>query len=124
MYRTEVLPRFQELKAHHDMELQQRGGLQVQLTDHRKVKTQLTRDKKILVADYDRKHAELIRTIEVRDELERVQHNLRTNTDLADEVSTEIAQVRDGIKVSVEQHLMLSTRMESSTYSDNLSGVV
>merc|ERR1719316_475344 len=93
----------------------------------------------MLSGDYDRKHAELIRTIEVRDELEgqmamlsqhlgqltndrrriereleRVQHNLRTNTDLADEVSTEISHVREGIKDSVEQHMGLSTRLEPS----------
>jgi len=81
------------------------------------------REKKFLTADYERKHSELMRTAETRDkldsqlgqlaaqlgqvsaerrrmerELDFVQHSLRANTELADEVNNEIEHVFRSVK--------------------------
>lgn len=136
---VEVNARYQDSKSNFEVAMQQKGMLQVQLSENRKAKASFTREKKMLTSDYERKHAELMRTIEVRDkleaqlsqltqqlsqltgdrrrmerELDEVQSTLRSNTDLADEVNSEIAHVRDGIKDSVELHMSPQDRIQSA----------
>mmetsp|Transcript_72816 Transcript_72816/g.201888 ORF Transcript_72816/g.201888 Transcript_72816/m.201888 type:complete len:278 (-) Transcript_72816:146-979(-) len=139
---TEVDTKYQETKSNYEMAMQQKGMLAVQISENRKQKQQLLRDKKMITADYERKHAELMRMTEVRDklamqlehftsqlgqinrdrqrmerELDEVNLNLKAHSDLADEVNSEIAHVQDGIKDSMDLHMALPSRMEMSTSS-------
>jgi len=123
----EVLVKSNEAKSNLEMMTQQKNMLAVQLSENRKVKAQVTKLRKLLQADFERKHAELLKTAESRDrldaqvaqltqnlaqlggdrrrmerELEVVQSNLRANTELADEVHGEIEHVFDGIKDVLE----------------------
>merc|ERR1719158_1306724 len=120
--------------------------LQVQISENRKHKSQLTREKKTLTNDFERKHAELMRMAEVHDkldgqlqhltnqlgqvtadrrrmerELDEVQHNLRANTTLADEVNEEISHVQDGIKDSMDLHMAPAERINNSLGSIQIS---
>mmetsp|Transcript_28461 Transcript_28461/g.64432 ORF Transcript_28461/g.64432 Transcript_28461/m.64432 type:complete len:262 (-) Transcript_28461:155-940(-) len=129
-FANEVLVRYNEAKENFEAASQQKGALQVQLSEHRKTKAQLLRDKKFLIADFERKHAELMRTAEARDkldsqlaqltqqlgqlntdrrrmerELDQVQHNLRQNTELADEVNSEFQHIFTGVKDSMDLHM-------------------
>merc|ERR1712178_600535 len=94
----------------------------------------------MLIADYGRKHAELLRMTEVQDkltmqldhfaqqlgqlnkdrhrmerELHEVTHNLRAQSELADEVNNEIAHVQDGIKDSMDMNMLQQGHSESPT---------
>merc|ERR1712060_181003 len=146
-FTNEVLVKFSETKANFDAVAQQKGNLTIQLSENRKHKTQLTREKKLLRADYERKHAELLRMAEQRDQLESqlaqvmqhlgqmgsdrkrmereldmVQHNLRANTELADEVHNEIEHVFHGIKDSMDLHMAPPGRSEGSVGSPGSAG--
>lgn len=122
-YSNEVVGRAADAKESYESAVHLRGQLQVQLSEYRKTKTHLVREKKFLTADYERKHSELMRTAEARDkldtqlaqlaaqlgqvsaerrrmerELDFVQHSLRANTELADEVNNEIEHVFRSVK--------------------------
>lgn len=126
-YTHEVFVKFADAKNNFDAMTQQKQTLGLQMTEYRKLKTQLTKDRKILQGDSERKQAELSRTAEARDkmeaqieqlvqhlaqltserrrmerELETVQNNLRAHTDLADEVHAEIEHMCDGVKDSID----------------------
>lgn len=138
----EIVEKFHETKTAYENATNQKSMLGAQLSENRKTKSTLTREKKLLTADYERKHAEMMRMAEVRDklqmqlnqvsqqlgqlstdrrrmerELDQVQHNLRANTELADEVHNEIEHVFDGIKDSMDLHMAPTSRMETSTSS-------
>merc|ERR1712060_549503 len=66
-FNNTVFPRVEDLRSALEAATQQRAVLQSQLSESRKHKTQLTREKKFLSADYERKHAELMRVAEMRD---------------------------------------------------------
>lgn len=133
----EVLVKLGDVKANFDAATQLKNTLAFQLSDGRKLKAQLSKDRKSLQSDFERKHAEQLRAAEVRDQLEvqieqlqhqlqqltgerrrmekeldMVQNNLRTQTDLADEVHSAIGHVVDGIKDSIEL-TSASTRAEA-----------
>lgn len=135
-YENVVLAKYQEVKAAYEASMQQKSMLQVQISENRKNKSTLTRERKMLTNDYERKHAELMRMAEVHDkldgqlahltqqlgqltsdrrrmerELDEVQHNLRANTCLADEVNCEISHVQDGIKNSMDLHMAPAERL-------------
>lgn len=141
-YADEVLVKFNEAKANLEMMTQQKNMLAVQLSENRKHKAQLAKERKLLMADFERKHSELLKTAESRDklesqlqqlsqhlaqlsgerrrmerELDAVQNNLRANTELADEVHHEIEHVCDGIKDSMDVHVMSGGRIEGSVTS-------
>lgn len=124
---NEVIVKFNDARDSFDVMTQQKQSLAIQLSDFRKLKAHLTKERKLLQGDFDRKHAERNRTAEARDKLEAqieqlmqhlaqlcserrrmerdldtVQNNLRAHTDLADEVHTEIEHVCDGIKDSID----------------------
>jgi len=136
---NQIAVKFQDTKTAYEVAKQQSSMLQAQMSENRKQKTQLLREKKILTADYERKHTELMSTCEVHDrlegqlmqlthqldqmtserrcmerELDEVHHNLRANTELADEVTNEISHFQDGIKYSVDLHMAPAVRPESS----------
>jgi len=138
-YENVVLAKFQETKAAYEAAVQQKSMLTVQISENRKNKSHLTRERKMLTNDYERKHAELMRMAEVHDkldgqlahltqqlaqltsdrrrmerELDEVQHNLRANTELADEVNCEISYVQDGIKDSMDLHMAPAERLNAS----------
>merc|ERR1711881_90615 len=119
----------------------QRNMLTIQLGEQRKLKTALTKEKAALTADYDRKYAELNRTIEQKDslddrlnkftqsltkltvdrrrderELDMIQGHLRENTDMVDELSNEMYNVKEGIKDSVELHMPSPQKLEDSHF--------
>merc|ERR1719420_201303 len=126
-YNNETLVRLRNAKEGYDEAQQAKGMLSLQLAEQRKLRTQLQRERKVLSADYNRKHAELTRMIEQRDrleetlaqqsshlgqlatdrrrmerELDSVQQNLRQNTDVVDEVTHDMSNVKEGIKDSVK----------------------
>lgn len=137
-----IMAKYQDTKAAYEAALQQKAMLQVQISENRKHKSSLTREKKMLNNDFQRKHAELMRMSEVHDkldgqlshltqqlgqltsdrrrmerELDEVQHNLRANTELADEVTSEISHVQDGIRDSMGSHMAPADRMNTSMSS-------
>lgn len=122
-YCNEVVGRAADAKESHENAVRLRGQLQVQLSEYRKTKAQLSREKKFLSADYERKHSELMCTAEMRDkldsqlsqlsaqlgqvsaerrrmerELELVHHSLIAHTRVADEVNNEIANTCRSVK--------------------------
>lgn len=126
-YTNDVFVKFADAKNNFDAMTQQKQTLGMQMTEYRKLKTQLTKDRKLLQGDSERKQLELSRTAEARDkmeaqieqlvqhlaqltserrrnerELDTVQNNLRTHTDLADEVHAEIEHMCDGVKDSID----------------------
>lgn len=138
-FANDILARHNDTKSQYALATQQKEALQAQLSENRKQKAQLQREKKTLSADYERKLAELIGMAEARDrfemqfsqlqqqlqqmgqdrkkmerELDLVQHNLRANTELADEVHSEIEHVFDGIKDSMGMHMIPATRSDGS----------
>jgi len=138
-YENVVLAKYQETKAAYEASMQQKSMLQVQISENRKNKSHLTRERKMLTNDYERKHAELMRMAEVHDkldgqlahltqqlggltsdrrrmerELDEVQHNLVANTGLANEVNCEISHVQDGIKDSMDLHMAPNERLNAS----------
>lgn len=142
----EVMVKFGDAKGSFDAMTHQKQSLAMQLTECRKLKVQLTKDRKSLQSDYERKHAEHSRTAEARDkleaqieqhvqqlaqlggerrrmerELDAVQNNLRAHTDLADEVHTEIECALDGIKDSIDL-TSASTRAEVYDISSGSTG--
>lgn len=131
-----VLAKYHEVKAAYEAAKDEKSMLQGQISENRKNKSLLTRERKMLTNDYERKHAELLRMAEVHDkldgqlahltqqlgqltsdrrrmerELDEVQHNLRANTCLADEVNCEISHVQDGIKDSMDLHMAPAERL-------------
>lgn len=123
---NEVMVRYNDAKGNFDVMTQQKQTLAMQLSEFRKLKTQLTKDRKSLTNDFERKQAERLKTAEARDkleaqidqftqhlaqlsterrrmerELDTVQNNLRAHTDLADEVHSEIEHVCDGVRDSI-----------------------
>lgn len=138
-FTNEVLVKFNESKTNLDMLMQQKHMLAVQMTENRKHKAQLSKDKRLLQADFERRHQEMLKTVETRDkleaqlsqltqhlaqvtgdrrrierELDAVQNNLRANTELADEVHHEIEHVCDGIKDSMGFHGTSLSRLDGS----------
>lgn len=134
-----VMAKYGETKAALEVASQQKLQLTAELSENRKVKAQLSKEKKILTADYERKHAELARGAETRDrleaqlgmftqqytqtsgerqrlerELDLVQHNLRQHTELADEAHNEMERCCHGIKDSVDNHMAPLVRLEQS----------
>merc|ERR1712100_466977 len=104
-----------------------------------KLKTAQTKERSALTADYDRKYAELNRMVERKDQLEvtlggltrslsrltsdrrnterqldLIQSHLRENTDMVDEINSEMRAVQDGIKDSVELHMPSPAIFDSS----------
>lgn len=145
-YETQILAKFQDTKTAYEAAVQQRGSFQVQISENRKQRTQLTREKKLLANDYERKHAELMRMAEVHDkldaqlahitqqlaqlttdrrrmerELDEVQNNLRANTELADEVTNHISHVQVGIKDSVDLHMAPAVRLEAAAGGSSMA---
>jgi len=141
-YENVILAKFQDTRAAYEVAMQQKGMMQAQISENRKHKAQLVRERKMLTNDYERKHAELMRMAEVHDkldgqlshltqqlgqltsdrrrmerELDEVQHNLRANTELADEVTSEISHVQDGIKDSMDLHMAPVERLNASQNS-------
>jgi len=143
-YNNETLVRLRNVKEGYDEAQQAKGMLSLQLAEQRKLRTQLQRERKVLSADYNRKHAELTRMIEQRDrleetlaqqsshlgqlatdrrrmerELDSVQQNLRQNTDVVDEVTHDMSNVKEGIKDSVKCFMtapsMVRGRPDNST---------
>lgn len=148
-YENNVFVKFLDVKASYEAALQQKSMLQAQVSENRKQKTQLTQERKLLKTDSDRKNAELSRMAEVHDklegqlfnltqqlgqltsdrrrmerELDEVQHNLRANTELADEVTNEISHFQGGIKDSVDLHMAPAERMQSSVGQNSATGFV
>jgi len=122
-YSNEVVGRAADAKESHENAVHLRGQLQVQLSECRKTKAHLVREKNVLIADYERKQSELRRTAEARDKLESqsaqlaaqlgqvsaerrrmereldlVHHSLRVHTKVADEVNNEIEHVFRSVK--------------------------
>lgn len=141
-YDNKILRKNQNVKAAYEAALQRKSDLGVQISENRKHKSGLLRDKKSLTNDYQRKHAEWMRMSEVNDkhqvqlenltqqlgqltqdrrrmekELDEVQHNLRSHTELASEVTSEISTVQDGIKDSMNLHMGANERMNTSQSS-------
>lgn len=131
--------KYQDTKAAYEAALTQKASLQAQISDHRKHKTALAREKKTLRNDYERKHAECMRMREVQDkldlqlrtltqqlggltsdrrhmerELDEVQHNLKRNTDLADEESSDLADMQGGIRNSMDLCMTPAERVNTS----------
>merc|ERR1712029_552524 len=67
---TEVMVRYNEAKSNYDVNVQQKQTLAMQLTEFRKLKVQLTKERKSLQSDFERKHAERLSTAEARDKIE------------------------------------------------------
>lgn len=141
-YQNEILAKYNDAKGQFVLSQQQKGMLGQQLAESRKTKQALLREKKQLQADFDRKHAELMRKTEVRDklgqqldgsiqqlghlsrdrqrierELDEVNQNLKAHSELADEVNQEIGNMQEGIRDSVELHMAGVGRPEMSTTS-------
>jgi len=137
-----IFAKFQDTKAAYEAAMQMKQDLAMQISENRKAKGQLTRERKMLTNDYERKHAELMRMAEGHDkldgqlchltqqlgqltsdrrrmerELDEVQHNLRANTELADEVTSEISHVQNGITDSMALHMEPGSRMNGSVNS-------
>lgn len=127
---SETMVKHQDAKSAYEMAMQQKGMLSVQISENRKHKQFLLREKKMLTADFERKHAELMRMTEVHDklggqldffthqlgqlnrdrhklerELDEVNHNLKAHSEMADEVTNEIAHMQGGIKDSMDMHM-------------------
>jgi len=132
-----TLAKFTETKSALEVAGQRKQQLALEVGEARKMKAQLTKECKLLKADYERKHSELARGAEMRDrleqqlmsytqqlnqvsserqrlekELELVQHNLRQHTELADEAHSEIERTCGGIKDSVQHHMATSLRIQ------------
>lgn len=137
-----IFQKYQDTKAAYEAAQTHKLSLQAQISDHRKHKSGLLRDKKMLKNDYERKHAELMRTGEVHDkldgqlrtltqqlgqlasdrrrmerELDEVQHNLRRNTELADEETSDLAHMQGGIRDSMDLCMTPAERLNASTGS-------
>lgn len=133
-YNNELSVRFQTAKANYENALQQKQILSNQIAENRKLRTTLNKEKGSLTADYDRKYAELTRTLEQRakldDQLAKVsqqlsdlseerkrgerelmliQNHLKENGELVDELNSDMLDVREGIRASVENHMMSSS---------------
>jgi chromosome segregation ATPase len=137
----DIKRRFDETKALLDRRTQEKADLSQQVTENRKLKASLLKEKRMLTADYERKHAELLRQAEVHDKVENqlmqatshllqlttdrrrmererdeVQLNLLGNKKLGDEVCSQINHVQDGMRDSLDLHLTPATgRPDSST---------
>lgn len=136
---NEILVKLKQVKGDYEYAMQQKGVLTVQVSENRKTKQQLLREKKSLAADTERKTTELVRMTEVHDklssqlaqathqlhnlqddrrrferELDEVQHMLRANTEMADEVGAHISEVQGGISYSMENHMDAATRLRDS----------
>eukprot|EP00928_Gymnodinium_smaydae_P070573 TRINITY_DN54380_c0_g1_i1.p1 TRINITY_DN54380_c0_g1~~TRINITY_DN54380_c0_g1_i1.p1 ORF type:complete len:307 (+),score=67.06 TRINITY_DN54380_c0_g1_i1:86-1006(+) len=141
-FQNDICAKYNDAKGQYLLAAQHKGMLAQQLAESRKHKQALQREKKQLQADFDRKHAELMRKTEVRDklgqqldgsiqqlghlsrdrqrierELDEVNQNLKAHSELADEVNQEIGHVQEGIKDSVELHMAGVGRPEMSTTS-------
>lgn len=139
VFTEEASMKLNEAKEGWQLAQQQRNMLTIQLGEQRKLKTALSKEKAALTADYDRKYAELNRTIEQKDrlddrlnrftqsltkltcdrrrderELDLIQSHLRENTDIVDELSNEMYAVREGIKDSVDMHMPSPSKYEGS----------
>lgn len=133
-YNNELSVRFQQAKTNYEAALQQKQILSNQITENRKLKGTLNKEKGSLTADYDRKYAELTRTLEQRAklddqlaklsqqlgelaeerkrgerELSVIQNHLKENSELVDELNNDMVDVREGIKASVENHMISSS---------------
>eukprot|EP00397_Hematodinium_sp_SG-2012_P051329 GEMP01060081.1.p1 GENE.GEMP01060081.1~~GEMP01060081.1.p1 ORF type:complete len:251 (+),score=51.81 GEMP01060081.1:87-755(+) len=125
----------------------QQAHLNAQLSEQRKTKTKLAKDLSCLRGDYDRKYAELNRTVEQRIKLDsqldqltrtlgsisndrkRMQHELGSitqhlaeNTGTLQDISNEVTSVRAGIRNSVELHMQPPQRFDGSRHSEWSSG--
>ncbi|CAD7941830.1 unnamed protein product [Amoebophrya sp. A120] len=137
-YNNELAQRFQQSKANYEHALQQKQILQNQIAENRKLKQTLSKEKSSLTADYDRKYAELTKTLEHRaklddqlarlsqqlsdlaeerkrgeKELAQLQGHLKENSDLVDNLNSDMVDVREGIKASVENHMLSASAVNS-----------
>jgi len=138
-YNNELKVRFNQAKANYEVALQQKQVLSQQIAENRKLKNTLGKEKTSLTADYDRKYAELTKTLEQRAglddqlaklsqqlsdlseerkrgerELELIQEHLKQNSELVDALNGDMIDVREGVKASVENGHMSS--QFNSTY--------
>eukprot|EP00933_Yihiella_yeosuensis_P083060 TRINITY_DN97154_c0_g1_i1.p1 TRINITY_DN97154_c0_g1~~TRINITY_DN97154_c0_g1_i1.p1 ORF type:complete len:282 (+),score=51.96 TRINITY_DN97154_c0_g1_i1:148-993(+) len=138
-FQNEAMRKYTETKTALEVASQTKAQIQHEMSENRKLKAQLTRERKTVNADYERKHAELARGAEKRDQLEVqlgmlsqqlqavqgerermtreldiVQHNLRQHTELADEAHHEMERTCYGIKDSVDNKMYPSLRLEAS----------
>eukprot|EP00391_Amoebophrya_sp_Ameob2_P008788 CAMPEP_0178993228 /NCGR_PEP_ID=MMETSP0795-20121207/6586_1 /TAXON_ID=88552 /ORGANISM="Amoebophrya sp., Strain Ameob2" /LENGTH=167 /DNA_ID=CAMNT_0020685263 /DNA_START=173 /DNA_END=676 /DNA_ORIENTATION=- len=146
-YNNDLTQRFQQSKANYEHALQQKQILQTQIAENRKLKQTLTKEKGSLTADYDRKYSELTKTLEQRSklddqlarlsqqlsdlaeerkrgerELSQLQGHLKQNSDLVETLHSDMVDVREGIKASVENHMLSSTM--NSRYVDEGEGLI
>lgn len=141
LFTEDASVKLNEAKEAWQLAQQQRNMLTIQLGEQRKLKTALTKEKAALTADYDRRYAELNRTIEQKDklddrlnkftqsltkltvdrrrderELDLIQSHLRENTDMVDELSNEMYSVREGITDSVDLHMPSPSKYGNSEF--------
>jgi chromosome segregation ATPase len=134
-----IFMKFRDVETAYKNAKEERERLQMQLSQNRADKGKLTKDKKILKNDHERKQAEYMRMVEVHDklenqqsaamaqlqqltldrrrmerDLEEVNHDLRAKTDEADEVTSQIYHVQDGIKDSMDLHMAPMDRIAHS----------
>jgi len=142
-FHGQTMVKFTDMKAAVEAAGQRKQQLSLEVGEARKLKAQLTKECKLLKADYERKHSELARGAEMRDrleqqlvmytqqlnqvsgerqrlekELELVQHNLRQHTELADEAHSEIERTCGGMKASVQHHMATSLRLQEPLDDD------
>jgi len=71
-----VMVKYQETKAAYEAAVQQKQNLTLNISELKKNKNQLTREKKTLTNDHERKHVEMMRMAEVHDKLDGQQSHL------------------------------------------------
>jgi len=142
-FQNGVITKYEAMKNAYEAAMDQKLMLQAGISENRKQKSQLTRDKKTLTNDHERKVAELMRMAEVHDkledqtcqltkqlgqlvsdrrrmerELDEVRHNLRTNTELGREVTSEISIVQGGIRDSIDCYMAAPDHQNTSQGSN------
>lgn len=130
-YDVDLSAKFKVSKTNYESALEQKQILQNQIAENRKLKNTLHKERMSLTADYDRKYAELTITLERRAKLDEqlaklsahlgelveerkrgekqlsdIQTLLKENSELVDELNNDMVDVREGIKASVEQHML------------------
>jgi len=118
-YSNEVVGRAADAKESYESAVHLRGQLQVQLSEYRKTKTHLVREKKFLTADYERKHSELMRTAEARDKLDTQLAQLAAQLG---QVSAERRRMERELDLSntvsgLTRSLLMKSTTRSSTFS-------
>lgn len=139
-YDMDLSAKFKASKTSYEAALEQKQILQNQIAENRRLKNTLAKERMSLTADYDRKYAELTITLEKRAKLDEqlaklsahlgelveerkrgekqlsgIQILLKENSELVDELNNDMVDVREGIKASVEHHMM-----SASVYHDDM----